>query len=65
VARAYLRPLDGEEGAGEGGRSWPSRSIWERALVVAALRDGGEAMFVGYICDEMTLRMDCTVRMSG
>lgn len=32
VARAYLLPLRGLEGAGEGGRSCPSRSILENAL---------------------------------
>src|ERR1700761_4376495 len=32
VARAYLRPFDGLEGAGEGGRSWPSRSMCFKAL---------------------------------
>ena len=32
VARAYLLPLRGLDGAGEGGRSWPSISIPEKAL---------------------------------
>ena len=32
VARAYLFPFRGLEGAGEGGRSWPSRSNLATAL---------------------------------
>ncbi len=32
VARAYLFPFRGLEGAGEGGRSWPSRSNLGTAL---------------------------------
>lgn len=32
VASAYLFPLRGLEGAGEGGKSCPSRSILEKAL---------------------------------
>jgi len=32
VAKAYLLPLRGLEGAGEGGRSCPSRSSLEKAL---------------------------------
>jgi len=32
VARAYLLPLRGLDGAGEGGRSWPSKSTLENAL---------------------------------
>ena len=32
VAKAYLLPFRGLEGAGEGGRSCPSRSMFEKAL---------------------------------
>lgn len=32
VANAYFLPLRGVEGAGEGGRSCPSRSTFENAL---------------------------------
>ena len=32
VARAYCRPFLGLEGAGEGGKSWPSRSRFVTAL---------------------------------
>ena len=35
VARAYWRPLRGLDGAGDGGRSWPSRSTFRRALFKA------------------------------
>lgn len=31
VANAYFLPLRGLEGAGEGGRLWPSKSIFEKA----------------------------------
>jgi len=33
VARAYLRPLRGVDEAGEGGRSWPSRSSFRINLL--------------------------------
>ena len=36
VARAYLFPLRGLEGVGEGGRSWPSRSNLGIALPKAS-----------------------------
>lgn len=32
VAKAYFLPLRGLEGAGEGGKLWPSKSILEKAL---------------------------------
>ena len=32
VARAYFLPLCGDDGAGDGGRSWPSRSMRANAL---------------------------------
>ena len=32
VAKAYFLPLRGLEGAGEGGRSCPAKSIFEKAL---------------------------------
>jgi hypothetical protein len=32
VASAYRLPFLGLDGAGEGGRSWPSRSTWAKAL---------------------------------
>ena len=32
VAKAYLLPFRGLEGAGDGGRSCPSRSVLEKAL---------------------------------
>ena len=31
----YWRPFRGLDGAGEGGRSWPSRSTCEKALLIA------------------------------
>jgi len=33
----YCRPLLGLDGAGEGGRSWPSRSTWAKALLIAVI----------------------------
>jgi hypothetical protein len=32
---AYCRPLRGVDGAGDGGKSWPSRSTFVKALVIA------------------------------
>ena len=32
VAKAYFLPFRGLEGAGEGGRSWPSKSSFEKAF---------------------------------
>ena len=45
---AYLRPIRGLDGAGDGGRLWPSRSILENAFpsalaLEASLPPGGGA----------------------
>ena len=42
VARAYFLPLRGLEGAGEGGRSCPSKSILENAFPKALAFDEPE-----------------------
>lgn len=36
VAKAYFLPLRGLEGAGEGGRSCPSRSIFENGFKIGS-----------------------------
>lgn len=45
MARAYFLPLRGLEGAGEGGRSWPSRSMCCRRLLIGFVSSEGAEPF--------------------